>query len=404
MDRIKNIFKINKTKNIKIVHWNCNSINNKIEEFKLFLLKYKPDIISLNETKINEITANYLLNSIQNYTFIHKHRNNNKNGGGGVALIINKNIKFVELDIFDHLNLETVAIKIKIQKLEMMIVSYYNPPSSSLAKEIFEIASQSKINFIICGDLNAKTISIGCNQNNTNGSILEEIMNENDCIIANDSTHTYYSFRDKNINYQSDILDLIICSSNLYTKIKDYSVLINEDMTSDHLPIMLSLNSQMLIKTKAPKFVYNFNKADWCKFKQLLPHKAPDHILKDVELLNEYIRDQLLLAAENSIPKKNQNETRKSLPAYILELIKTRKIYRKKYQKEKILEYRTKYNQLTKIIRDEIDSFKNKDWLEFINKQGSNPLNTKPFWQKLNKIRQKRSDASLPTLIKDNNV
>jgi hypothetical protein len=196
-----------------------------------------------------------------------------------------------------------VAIKIKIQKLEMMIVGYYHPPSSSLAKEIFEIACQSKINFIICGDLNAKTISIGCNQNNTNGSFLEEIMNINDCIIANDSTHTYYSFRDKIINYQSDILDLVICSSNLYTKIKDYSVLIHEDMTSDHLPIMLSLNSQMLIKTKTSKFVYNFNKTDWCKFKQLLPHKAPDHILKDVELLNEFIRDQLLLAAENSIPK-----------------------------------------------------------------------------------------------------
>ena len=79
-----------------------------------------------------------------------------------------------------------MAIKIKkqIQKLEMMIVSYYNPPSSSQVKEIFEIASQSKINFIICGDLNAKTISICCNQNNTNGSFLEEIMNENDYIIA----------------------------------------------------------------------------------------------------------------------------------------------------------------------------------------------------------------------------
>ena len=124
------------------------------------------------------------------------------------------------------------------------------------------------------------------------------------CIIANDSTHTNYSFRKKNINYQSDILDLVICSSNTIQNIKDYSVLINEDMTSDHLPIMLSLNSQMLIKTKTPKLVCNFNKADWCKFKQTLPHKAPDHILNDVELLNEFIRDQLLLAAENSIPKK----------------------------------------------------------------------------------------------------
>ena len=35
---------INKTKNIKIVHWNCNFINNKFEEFTIFLLKYKPDM------------------------------------------------------------------------------------------------------------------------------------------------------------------------------------------------------------------------------------------------------------------------------------------------------------------------------------------------------------------------
>ena len=31
---------INKTNNIKIVNWNCNSKNNKIVEFKLFSLKY----------------------------------------------------------------------------------------------------------------------------------------------------------------------------------------------------------------------------------------------------------------------------------------------------------------------------------------------------------------------------
>jgi exonuclease III len=54
----------NKTKNIKIVHWNCNSINNKFEELKIFLYKQNPDIIMLNETKINDFTANNLFNQL----------------------------------------------------------------------------------------------------------------------------------------------------------------------------------------------------------------------------------------------------------------------------------------------------------------------------------------------------
>ena len=46
---------------INIMHWNCNSLNNKIDEFKKFCSKYKPHIISLNETKMGVFNANYLL-------------------------------------------------------------------------------------------------------------------------------------------------------------------------------------------------------------------------------------------------------------------------------------------------------------------------------------------------------
>ena len=50
-----------KIKYIKIIHWNCNSINNKIEEFKDFIIKFNPEIVLLNETKINDLMANVLL-------------------------------------------------------------------------------------------------------------------------------------------------------------------------------------------------------------------------------------------------------------------------------------------------------------------------------------------------------
>ena len=37
------------------------------------------------------------------------------------------------------------------------------------------------------------------------------------------------------------------------------------------------------------------------------------------------------------------------------------------------------YNNLTKVIRKEIDSIKDEDWLKFIEKKGNNPLNKSRF-------------------------
>jgi exonuclease III len=76
-----------------MIHWNCNSINNKIDKFKDFCLNNKPHIISLNETKLNEDRASYFL-KIDNYILIHKSRNSGKNGAGGVELLIREDVKF----------------------------------------------------------------------------------------------------------------------------------------------------------------------------------------------------------------------------------------------------------------------------------------------------------------------
>ena len=60
------------------------------------------------------------------------------------------------------------------------------------------------------------------------------------------------------------------------------------------------------------------------------------------------------------------------------------------------------YNNLTKVIKKEIDSIKDEDWPKFLEKQGNNPLNTKPFWQCLNQLKGKKANKTIPTLKKDN--
>jgi hypothetical protein len=61
------------------------------------------------------------------------------------------------------------------------------------------------------GDLNAKSTSLCCTTNNTNGEILENILLDHNNICVNNNNHTYYSFN----NISSDILDYVIIASTL---------------------------------------------------------------------------------------------------------------------------------------------------------------------------------------------
>ena len=89
----------NNTNNkFNLINWNANSLNNKIDEFKLFCIKLNPQIISINETKMNEFMTNYILN-VENYTTVHLARNE-RNGAGGVALFIRNDIKFSKCVLF----------------------------------------------------------------------------------------------------------------------------------------------------------------------------------------------------------------------------------------------------------------------------------------------------------------
>ena len=75
----------------------------------MFCEKFKPNIISLNETKMSNFRSNYML-KINNYSVIHKPRHENLNGGGGEALLVNNEINFYESILLGELNIEICAV------------------------------------------------------------------------------------------------------------------------------------------------------------------------------------------------------------------------------------------------------------------------------------------------------
>ena len=96
-------------------------------------------------------------------------------------------------------------------------VSSYNSSETELLITLFDLLNESKQNYIVCGDLNAKTKSVGCHSSNESGKILDEtFLSYNvESLNDNDYTPTYYSYSDTKY---SEILDLFICSSSIWSK------------------------------------------------------------------------------------------------------------------------------------------------------------------------------------------
>ena len=69
-------------------------------------------------------------------------------------------------------------------------------------------------NYIICGDMNSKSIEIGCKSNNESGLILSDFIVNSNAILLNNNEPTYFRVH----NDYSEILDRFICSSNLYRR------------------------------------------------------------------------------------------------------------------------------------------------------------------------------------------
>ena len=78
----------NKPKDIYIIHWNCHSLTEKRRiELSSFLVENNPDVMCMNELKLNEAESNKYI-QFAGYTSIFRCRDPLKSSGGGVCILI----------------------------------------------------------------------------------------------------------------------------------------------------------------------------------------------------------------------------------------------------------------------------------------------------------------------------
>jgi len=152
---------------LKIVQWNCFKLTQaRIFELGEFLKEFQPDIISIQEIKMNQEQANLFLR-LDGYSVHYRPRNKNADFGGGTAVIVKDSIAHVAIVDLDK-DLDHIGVKIVTNDFNFNLVSLYSP-LNTLKFETVKKYSELGSELFILGDLNAKTRTIGCRSLDNNG-------------------------------------------------------------------------------------------------------------------------------------------------------------------------------------------------------------------------------------------
>ena len=110
---------------------NVNGIRSKKLEFLAYLDFHQPQIVAIQETKIDSsISTSELFPETCPYNVYRKDRNPK---GGGVMLLIHKDISHMPITELEN-DSESVWVKVFTNKTSHFVASWYQPPGRNLAE------------------------------------------------------------------------------------------------------------------------------------------------------------------------------------------------------------------------------------------------------------------------------
>ena len=131
IDQLNDIFKSFNSQGIFILNYNIRSYHTNGENFLSMLqtLEIMPDVFILTETWFTSDSKNYA--HIHGYKSYHSVR---ERKSGGVSIFFKDHLQVKVLDVFSQNNntIESLAINVKFNSLELNIVGIYRPHSDTV--------------------------------------------------------------------------------------------------------------------------------------------------------------------------------------------------------------------------------------------------------------------------------
>ena len=241
-----------------IMQWNCNGIGNKVTKLAAYIHSKDAKIAALQETKLGPKSTPP--NSGSQYTLIRQGRPGGRQSGG-LAFLSHQSVLFtrVEPAKANDGTMEAMTIKVKFNKSDVKLVNFYIPSKNSCPDNYTASIQPLLLSHgIVLGDANAHNGSWHSSILDPRGiSLATEIANSNFGVLNTDSPTRLTS------DAQATSLDISMAS---YERLTSASWRTETTLNSDHLPILIELQTSSILK-KAPKRTFtNILKADWKSF------------------------------------------------------------------------------------------------------------------------------------------
>ncbi|GFV24461.1 probable RNA-directed DNA polymerase from transposon X-element [Trichonephila clavipes] len=348
---------------LSLCSWNAKGILSKINEFKLFVEKYSPDIILIQETKLRPIHNI----RVANYTCYRNDRIAEGHAVGGGTLIMIKNS-------INHFNTQTPQLQYTEATIvtinppnfnPLTIISIYIPPSSDNRLFTLDIENLIQINSscVIFGNFNATHNAWNCSNNSIRGNQLKNFTDILDIEIAFPDSPTRFGSNSANT------LDFALINNFQYP----YTILSIPELSSDHNPVILNFSFNKNIHNDNSRAVTTC----WSKFSEYIKNNIhisdfekitnPNILENKINFFTEAVRSAYEHASR---PITNKNHT--YTPQHIQNLIRQKNKARKTFQNTLNPTHKTNYNRLQKIIKKELKKFSDQTWkikLEAMNTQ-----------------------------------
>ena len=277
---------------IKIIHHNVRHWVNPIHinENSNYYISQDPHIITINSHSITKADKFVKLYGYSGYT---KH----KQLSAGVAILIKYNIPHTFHT--DTTNDNIMAATINTIHGKITIVTFYRPPRQDTLP-LTDIIRFLNFNnpTIILADANIKHQNFGHNNSDRLGKLLNNIILNTNLHYIGPDFYTYYHHNHRG---KPDIILANTSFLHLAYYIKEGPRL----TSSDHIPLLITASTSPLAIPSPP--TYNYNRADWPKFKQHMDQLPLPNIINqptiNLETMWDTLIQHMLQGANNHIPK-----------------------------------------------------------------------------------------------------
>jgi len=146
----------------KLASLNINKLTTHIDELRIFLAHNEIDILSINETKLNETISDNEVN-ILGYNIVRCDRTTD--GGGGVCFYVKKSVNFTVRTDLNMETLENLCLEIQQPRSKpFVVVTWYRPPDSPIGifssfEHLIGILDLENFEYYLMGDLNCDMIA-----------------------------------------------------------------------------------------------------------------------------------------------------------------------------------------------------------------------------------------------------